>query len=139
MSLIARDDVNQQADTFSIGQVGHQAIKKSSGCGPSDATSETDCVVKIVSLPLYLDWIDSIRRRMCDVLFGLVAPKNHVDDATFSNACFTEEDDIWNGSLRDLMRPVIFDLKKMATTLLRITALITSSPSEVEKPFARRL
>jgi hypothetical protein len=38
--------------------------------------------------------------------FGFVAPKNQVNDAAFSSACFTKDDDVRNGLLRNSIKLV---------------------------------
>jgi hypothetical protein len=82
--------------------------------------SQADCVVKVVSLSIELEWIDSAfecfaKRSIADL--RLIAPKNHVDYATFSSSCFTEDDDVWNGLLRDAFRLVAEASNITATTL----------------------
>jgi hypothetical protein len=66
--------------------------------------SQTDCVVKVVSLSIDLDWIGGASKRLPKSAIadlGLVAPKNQVDDATFSSSRFAKDNDVSIGFLRN--------------------------------------
>jgi hypothetical protein len=96
--------------------------------------------VKIVRLSLYVAFINNISKGLSEVTsvrIGLVATKNKVDDASFSNALVTKDDDVWNVMLPGgSMRFVIFVAEKMTTTC--VIALIICSASELETTSLRR-
>ena len=97
----ALDDENEQVDASGVGEVDHQAIKISNSFRAIDSTAamfpQTSRVVKIIRISKALNWVDSgferfPKRTIADLC--LVAPKNHIDDAAFSSACFTKHDDV---------------------------------------------
>jgi len=63
--------------------------------------------MKIVSLSIDLDWVDSVLKWQSKLTIlgdGLIAAKNHCDNATFSSARFTKDDDVWSRLLGNFMR-----------------------------------
>ena len=95
-------------DTSGVGQVRQQGVIILYSFGVTNNTaamfSETDGVVKIVSLSIDLDWMGNAFERFSKSTIvdpGIVAAENHADDATLSNARFTKDDDVWSGFLRN--------------------------------------